>query len=272
MTGDSSKQEEDLSPFCGTKKTVTPFTRCLAVCTTIDDSLMVLSCIPTMLYYNVRSNEDNNNNHNIHLLRLYTNQYDKKQQQTTTTRMTSSFLSHNNIQNPTDYSRRLWTETNSTWGKICIVLFYSFVWLQIAGGCWSLFDATAGWDCLWRKVQSSDLKLNIATVKSTNIWIVGFFLYANRNSCAPTNVFLVWLVYLAQWLFYKPAIYEFLGEACPVELQSLETEMTLSGLWITAALICSGMEAFVGIRNRGRDREARMPLLNTVVVEEDNNA
>mmetsp|Transcript_36041 Transcript_36041/g.55367 ORF Transcript_36041/g.55367 Transcript_36041/m.55367 type:complete len:181 (+) Transcript_36041:148-690(+) len=168
-----------------------------------------------------------------------------------------------------DPMKQAWQSTNSIWGKFCIILFYSFVWMQILGAVWSQFAPTTGWECLWATVQESDMRLLIATIKSCNIWILGFFLLSNRGGIEVWNVFMVWIHYLLQWLVYKPAIEDFLAEACPQELEQLESAMVVSEIWVTAILICSILnnKYVIGCFNGGRGENATgqaSPLLEEV--------
>ena len=54
------------------------------------------------------------------------------------------------------YLRQAWDATNSKWGKTCIVLFYSFLWIQILGCTYSLFDIQTGWECLYENLSTQN--------------------------------------------------------------------------------------------------------------------
>lgn len=145
--------------------------------------------------------------------------------------------------NAMHYLKHAWEATNCVWGKICIVLFYSFIWIQIFSAILSVFDPISGWDCLWENVKKSDYNTTVAMMRIVNLWILGFFLYADRGGIKFWNVFLVWIIYLAQWLIYKPAIEEFLSEYCPANLQQLDIAMWVTEIWIFLALMCAAIEA-----------------------------
>ena len=133
------------------------------------------------------------------------------------------------------------------WGKLCRVLFYSFVGLQMVGAVWSQWSPTAGWSCLWDDtVQPTDRAWSIATVQSVNIWILGFFVYAMYGGIALPNVGLVWIIYLVQWRVYRPAVQAFLEEQCPDELSQLQTAMIVTIVWISLALLCALLNACRG--------------------------
>ena len=143
--------------------------------------------------------------------------------------------------NPIHYLKHAWSNTNSIWGKICIVLFYVFIWLQIIGAVWSMFDITGGgaWDCMWDSVSAKDQAMIMSTMKVMNFWILGFMLYADRGGIKVWNVLMVAVWYLIQWLMYKPIITAFLEDPCPDELQQMNTAMIVSIVWIFLAVLFS---------------------------------
>ena len=153
--------------------------------------------------------------------------------------------------NPIYYLKHAWEGTNSIWGKLCIVLFYSFLWLQIIGCVWSLFAPVygTGWDCLWETaMHESDVNFVARTMKVSNLWILGFFLYADRGGIKFWNVFMVAFFYLVQWLMYKPTITEFLQDKCPDELSQFNTSMIVTEIWIFLALLCSLVDSRIGAK------------------------
>ena len=136
-----------------------------------------------------------------------------------------------------------WTEAKSKWGKICIVLFYSFLFLQVLGAAWSLYDTTTGWECLWNTLDEGDVKLVAGTMKVVNFWILGFMLYSYFSTgIAVWNVFMVFAFYLGQFLMYKPVFTEFLEDDCPDELYAFNVSMIVTIVWIAMALLFSIME------------------------------
>mmetsp|Transcript_10460 Transcript_10460/g.25273 ORF Transcript_10460/g.25273 Transcript_10460/m.25273 type:complete len:165 (-) Transcript_10460:1958-2452(-) len=145
--------------------------------------------------------------------------------------------------NPMHYLRHAWDATNSTWGKTCIVLFYTFLWLQILGCVISLFDSKSGWDCLYGNLSSQDeIDFVAGTMKVSNLWILGFFLFADRSGIKVWNVLMVWFFYLVQWMLYKPVMTNFMEGSCPTELQAFNVSMIVTAIWISLALVSSFME------------------------------
>lgn len=154
---------------------------------------------------------------------------------------------NNNIMiacNPIFHLRQAWTRTESWWGKAAIVLFHSFVWIQILGAAWSLYDTTTGWECLYDTLSSkSDAAFVTGTMKTVNVWILGFFMYADFGGIQVKNVFMVNVCYLGQFLLYKPVMTEFLADTCAETLQMFNASMIVTAIWILLALLCSLMEA-----------------------------
>lgn len=145
--------------------------------------------------------------------------------------------------NPMHYLRSAWDGTHSVWGKTCIVLFYSFLWIQILGCAYSLFDIKTGWDCLYENLSSQgEIDFVAGTMKVSNLWILGFFLFADRGGIKVWNVCMVWIFYMAQWLLYKPVMTGFLEGSCPSELQTFDISLLVTGIWISLALLSSFME------------------------------
>ena len=145
--------------------------------------------------------------------------------------------------NPMHYLRQAWDGTHSQWGKACIVLFYSFLWIQILGCTYSLFDIKTGWDCLYENVSSqNEIDFLAGTMRVSNLWILGFFLFADRSGIKVWNVFMVWFFYQVQWLLYKPVMTSFMEGSCPNELRAFNVTMIVTGIWISLALVSSFME------------------------------
>mmetsp|Transcript_14828 Transcript_14828/g.22457 ORF Transcript_14828/g.22457 Transcript_14828/m.22457 type:complete len:169 (-) Transcript_14828:134-640(-) len=141
-----------------------------------------------------------------------------------------------------------WKEAKSIWGKACILFFYSFLFIEILGAAWSLFDTTTGWECLWETLDEGDVDMVAGTMKVVNFWILGFMLYAylNNGGIAVWNVLMVFVFYLGQFLMYKPVFTDFLAEGCPDELSAFNITMVVTIIWIALALLCSIINHHVG--------------------------
>ena len=152
-----------------------------------------------------------------------------------------------NIRNPLSSMIMQPVWKRSIWGKLCWILFYTFVWLQLLGGLWSQFHPTDGWDCLWDNIEKSDVALMKGTIQSVNIWVMGFFWLAHCGGLHVTNVLAVWIFYLAQWHVYQPAITDFLTHAsCASDLKQLQLAMWVTILWISITLVCAVLDAILG--------------------------
>lgn len=140
----------------------------------------------------------------------------------------------------------LWADVKTGWGKACIVLFYSFLILQILGTLWSLYDTTTGWECLWNTLDAGDVSMVAGTMKVVNFWILGFMLYAYKGGIGVWNIAMAFAFYTGQYIMYKPVFTEFLAENCPTELYAFNASMIVTIVWILLALILSGIEMKLG--------------------------
>jgi len=151
-----------------------------------------------------------------------------------------------NMINAITHIKQLWEETMTVWGKACIALFYSFLFLQILGTIYSLFDTRTGWDCLWSTLDASDINFVVGTMKVANFWILGFMLYGYWGGIKVGNILMVFVFYFLQYLMYKPVFAEFMAENCPDELSTFNISMIVTIIWIALALLCSGIEIQLG--------------------------
>ena len=153
--------------------------------------------------------------------------------------------------NPMYYLRHAWEATNSCWGKICIVMFYLFIWMNIVWALQILIVPTAGFECLWSNFHKNDFEATVALMKNMNIWTIGFMLYADRGGIKVWNVGMVCIFYVIQWFQLKGSWMEFAelsegGEDCDDEVFAMQTTMTVTQIWIFVTLFCAWMESRAG--------------------------
>ena len=156
-----------------------------------------------------------------------------------------------NINNPISVIKQAWEGANTGWGKASIILFYSFLFIQIFGTIYSMFDTKTGWDCLWSTLNANDVNLVVGTMKVVNFWILGFMLYGHFGGMKVTNIFTVFVFYLGQYLMYKPVFTNFLEASCPDELHVFNISMIVTIIWIALALLFSGIEMKLGSDSTG---------------------
>ncbi|KAL7576818.1 hypothetical protein ACA910_013833 [Epithemia clementina (nom. ined.)] len=97
---------------------------------------------------------------------------------------------------PLYYLSQAWETTHSVWGKICLVVFYSFVWLNIF---WSLAEIVNPWDgyeCVAAHTPDSETFVATTLIRGLNLFSLGFFLLANGTGggIQVGNVAMVFLV------------------------------------------------------------------------------
>uniref|UniRef100_A0A7S3LA60 Uncharacterized protein n=1 Tax=Amphora coffeiformis TaxID=265554 RepID=A0A7S3LA60_9STRA len=105
--------------------------------------------------------------------------------------------------NPMYYLQHAWDNTNSAWGKAAIVLFYSFVWIQILWAVQILIVPLAGFGCFVNEGTDTEVLLMSGMLRELNVFTIGFFLYSDRGGIKVWNVgmvFAVYLVFVIVWL------------------------------------------------------------------------
>lgn len=151
-----------------------------------------------------------------------------------------------------------WAESNSIWGKIAMVLFYSFVWIQVIGALWSLTNVTSGWECLYETLgENEHTKAFVTgTMKTVNVWILGFFVYAHYFGCRLANIFCVSIVYAAQWIIFQPVMTELLQDSCADTLHMFHVSMIVTEGWIVLALLCACIDKCFSFGETGGGEES----------------
>ena len=100
--------------------------------------------------------------------------------------------------NPLHYLKHAWDGTSSIWGKLAIIVFYVFIWLNIVGGIVSLIlpsTSSLDYDCIYARVGGFGTLLSMMYYKHCNLFGVGFLLYADRGGIKVWNVILVTIVF-----------------------------------------------------------------------------
>jgi hypothetical protein len=103
------------------------------------------------------------------------------------------------------YLNHAWNGTNTWWGKISLVLFYLFIWVNILSGIWSLIvPESQGMDCLFDD-EGDHAKTSLLT-RGCNLFGVAFLFYADKSGLHSWNVgtvgvvcilwFWMWMMFL----------------------------------------------------------------------------
>ncbi|KAL7576849.1 hypothetical protein ACA910_013862 [Epithemia clementina (nom. ined.)] len=164
------------------------------------------------------------------------------------------------------YLRHAWEKTHSIWGKACIVLFYSFLWVNIV---WSLAVAIDPWlvcECTAAHTPESEAFAGIQCVRVINVFAVGFFLLADRGGIHLWNVAMVFVINsIASWpllalaTHYKPIVES--DADCTASLQSLQITTWAMVVWSALALVASFLDARQETSTNAGTTGERTPLV-----------
>ena len=157
--------------------------------------------------------------------------------------------------NPMVYLRHAWDATNSVWGKAAIVLFYSFIWIQIIWAIETLIAPKAGWECFYGGVDGQGVgeyaELAVKSfVRQMNLFVIGFLLYADRGGIKVWNTTMVFVVFFFLtliWMTYLNAS-EAASDApdCERAVNSVRVIMWVQIIWAALAMLCAVVDSKVG--------------------------
>ena len=147
--------------------------------------------------------------------------------------------------NPVYYLKHAWDATSSGWGKLCIVLFYTFLWFNIIGALIGIFWPTMGTDCYFEGLSDYAAYSIASLMRQINVFALGFLLYADRGGIRIWNVAMVFVF----WLFFSIVTFQYAGtypeldgipKGCPIE--DFKKMIWTQLIWIFLALAASFME------------------------------
>ena len=110
--------------------------------------------------------------------------------------------------NPVPHMQHAWSQTQTVWGKIALVLFYSLIWVGILTSLWSIvFPNSQGVQCWMDAVQEENARLMMtALVRGVNVFAVGFLLYADVGGLKVKNVTMVTVFLVVYILVLTPLV------------------------------------------------------------------
>ena len=166
--------------------------------------------------------------------------------------------------NPLAYLQHAWSQLSTVWGKIGLVLFYSFLWLTIFSAVWSIISPNSqGMDCIIDDLNAWSQALFVWMHRSFNIFLLGFLLYADTKGLHTKNVAFVAL-FAAGCLWSTHAGFRVLGNTnaakYDAEAECFRPLLTAAWVWfgwVLGALVCVVMEEKLG--DHGSEDE-RQPL------------
>jgi hypothetical protein len=149
------------------------------------------------------------------------------------------------IWNPVPHIQHAWTGTKTVWGKIALVLFYSFIWLQIISGAWTIvWPRSQGLDCIIDLVHKNETAevLVVALLRGLNVFAVGFFCYADVGGLKVKNVAMVAIFITLFVLTLLPLITMAQAGGCSSAL----AQMWVLPTWAITALVFTLLEEKLG--------------------------
>ena len=158
--------------------------------------------------------------------------------------------------NPLYYLKHAWENTYSWWGKLAIVLFYSFIWFQIIWAIQILIAPTLGFDCMLNQLGPFAKLMAISFNQTVNLFTVGMLLYADRGGIKVWNVtlvaflFCIYMHMIQIGKYYDQVVKKDMIDK-PTCSDSDIKSMNLSFLflfviWPVAAFVCSIMDTLKG--------------------------
>lgn len=160
--------------------------------------------------------------------------------------MTTSF-------NPLHYLRHAWDATSTVWGKMTIILFYVFIWLQIIWAIELVIAPRKGWECMYEGITEYVENCLVMYLRAMNILTIGFYLYVDRGGIKVWNVLMVFVVNgFWTWtvLAYMMNAENLDGApkhgSCEDELRALCRSMWVLLIWSFVALVTSVLEMKLG--------------------------
>ena len=152
--------------------------------------------------------------------------------------------------NPGPHAKHAWESTSTVWGKIALILFYSFIWLGIISSVWSLIDPTSqGVDCMLNQIPEEDSDYRdviVAFIRSMDVLWIGLFAYADASGLHTKNIAVLSIVTIG----YSVAI---MGAGAPESCPSMNW-MWIFPVWVVLSLIFMIMEDKLGDHGTSAER------------------
>ena len=107
--------------------------------------------------------------------------------------------------NPAVYLQHAWGSTRTMWGRLSLILFYSFIWISILSALWSLIaPESQGMDCIFGNASNKDLATLRVLLRGINLFVIAFLFYADKSGLHSSNVGIVTVVVLLwTWMWHS---------------------------------------------------------------------
>jgi hypothetical protein len=161
------------------------------------------------------------------------------------------------IWNPAPHMQHAWTDAKSGWAKIALILFYSLVWFNIIMAVWTMVQPSSFGGQCWIDLANPthDETVNsmfVAGYRTTNVFVVGFFAYADAGGLTVKNVAMVTIVMAAFSLMQLPTTSTLQGGACSGMLE----QIWFFPVWAIAALVFTLLDEKLGDRGTTAENES----------------
>jgi hypothetical protein len=159
------------------------------------------------------------------------------------------FFEHNKMTstwNPLVNLKHAWSNTNTGWGQLAIVLFYSFIWTAILSCVWALIvpESQGGYCILDNFKEGVERDLYIAAYNGYNVLAIGFLLYADMGGLHMRNVVTVVIfVFFASYGFCHQTIKLLSDLDC---MSTIRASLWIFPLWTLAALVLTMVDVKLG--------------------------
>lgn len=155
--------------------------------------------------------------------------------------------------NPAVYLRHAWDSTSTPWGRVSLLLFYTFIWVGIILGIWSVISPESlGINCLFDAASSEDLATIRVLMRGMNLFLVGFLFYADKSGLHSWNVGMVAAFCLVwSWIWTS-----FLSDANIPECGAVwGSTAWIWPAWIVLALVGILLEEKLGDNGTAEERQ-----------------
>lgn len=145
--------------------------------------------------------------------------------------------------NPLPHMRHAWDSPKTVYGKLAVIVFYTFIWVGIISSALTvIFPASQGNQCALDSTEGPIGKQSLLQMtRSANIVWVGFLVYADVGGLTIKNVAMVTIVMCAFMLSFLPSIALLNENGCKAAL----SEFLVYPAWTVIALVLTIIDYYM---------------------------
>ena len=137
--------------------------------------------------------------------------------------------------NPSVYLQHAWYGTKTVWGKIALILFYTFIWITILSSVWTLIDPSSqGSGCVLDTFDKETRSQMVSGMRMFALVLIGFLFYADKGGLHVGNVGIVSVVSVL--VAYMSTTMEYSTEAAKC-MTGMRMSMWIWAGWVVLALV-----------------------------------